>query len=317
MASKIQFKRGKDENVASLYATAALAPVGEPIFATDKCKLYLATGEANQDGTPKYAIFTADGGNAGTGTVTKAVASISIDANKHLIATLTDNTVIDCGAIMGVPSGGTQGQVLAKKSGTDFDVQWQNSAGVEGTFGGEFQTYSDLIAFTEAIIGYSYIVTSDENHGGARTYYSLLQGKVWQYMGTFSDESATVQGSNYFTRQWNSSGDVVANNTKVLTIPYTDTFTIIAPEVWFYETGEANIIKTVSEFDSGSAANFVYDPNFIEFVGTGTGTGSQMRIKTTYTVPFVKDNSWTGSGQYSECDIDLSKFKTIDSITVG
>lgn len=311
MLKKIQLKRGKEENIKGLYNTAEKAPIGEPIFATDTCKLYIVTGEANDDGTPKYAIFTADKALAST-----VVSSISISADKHLIAKLSDNSTIDCGAIIGVPSGGKKGQVLVKQTDTDFDVNWQDSSGVQGIFGGEFSTKKDLLAYADATVGYSYIVTTDEDHDNLRTYYTLLQGKIWQYMGTFSDESSTVQGSNYFTRQWNSQGDVKANDTKVLSIPYTDTFTIIAPEVWFYETGEENIVRTVSEFDSGSSAAFAYDERYVEFVGTGTGTGSQMRLKTQYTFPFVKDTTWTADGQYSECEIDLSQFKTVESITV-
>ena len=254
-------------------------------------------------------------GSASEVTFPTAVTKLSIAGN-HLTAAMSDGTKVDIGAVVSVPSGGTQGQVLVKKSGSDYDVTWQNNAGVQGTFGGEFSTKADLLAYTDPIVGYSYVVKNDEEHDGIRTYYTLLQGKVWQYMGSFSDDSSVVQGSSYFTRQWNSSGDVVANDTKVLTIPYTDTFTIIAPEVWFYETGETNIVKTVSEFDSGSAAAFSYDPRYVEFVGTGTGTGSQMRLKTSYSFPFTKDETWTGDGQYSECSIDLTQFKTVESITV-
>lgn len=267
------------------------------------------------------ATFTADSnwrklGSNGDVTFPTAVSKLTI-SNNQLTANLTDGTSINIGTVVSVPSGGSQGQVLVKKTGSDYDVTWQNSAGVQGTFGGEFSTKVDLTAYADPIVGYSYIVTTDEEHGNARTYYTLLPGKVWQYMGTFSDESAVVQGSSYFTRQWNSSGDVAAGDTKVLTIPYTDTFTIIAPEVWFYETGETNIVKTVSEFDSGSAAAFAYDDRYVEFVGTGAGTGSQMRLKTSYTFPFVKDTTWTADGQYSECEIDLTQFKTVESITVS
>lgn len=315
MATLIKFKRGTENKISSLYQVADI-PAGEPIFTTDTFKLYLLTGQTDSSGNPVYAIFSSDK-TPGGATQGNYVTGINIDASRHLVATLADKTNVDCGLIIGVPSGGASGQILAKKTDSDYDVIWQNSAGVQGTFGGEFSTKADLIAYTSPIIGYSYVVTTDEDHSNARTYYTLLQGKIWQYMGTFADDSATVSGDTYFTRQWNSTGDIVAGDTKVLSIPYTDTFTIIAPEVWFYETGEENIIRTVSEFDNGSAAAFAYDPDHVEFVGTAAGTGSQMRIKTSYSIPFVKDTTWTEAGQYSECSIDLSQFKTVESISVN
>jgi len=183
------------------------------------------------------------------------------------------------------------------------------------TYGGEFATKADLMAYATPYIGYSYIVTSDEDQSGLRTYYKYITGGTWVLMGTFSDVLLSG-GSNSYNMQWNSPSDIVAGTTKVLPTPYTSTFNVVAPTVLKFESGEQNIVKTVSEFDNGSATSFKYDPNFVEFVGTDAGSGSQMRLKTNYTYPFVKDTTWTGTGQYAECDIDMSVFKSVESITV-
>ena len=39
-----------------------------------------------------------------------------------------------------------------------------------------------------------------------------------------------------------------------------------------------------------------------------------MRLKTQYIFPFAKHTTWTADGQYSECGIDLSQFKSVESI---
>ncbi|VBB05559.1 Hypothetical protein LUCI_0769 [Lucifera butyrica] len=216
-----------------------------------------------------------------------------------------------------VPAGGTTGQVLVKKSTADGDVQWQDSAGVQGTFGGEFATKADLLAATDLQIGYNYIVTADESQGGRRSYYSYQPGKVWQYMGSFADGMATGSNSNVYSYQWNSAADVVANTEKSLSIPPNPQFNRLAPTVLKLEAGIVDQVQTVCEFDSEAAASFVYDSRYVEFVGSGTGVSSQMRLKTIYQEALSIKGTLDGTGQYSESDwVDPTKWKTVEKTEV-
>lgn len=217
-----------------------------------------------------------------------------------------------------LPPGGTTGQVLAKKSDADGDVQWQNSAGIQGTFGGEFSTKADLLAFSSPQIGFNYIVTADETQGGARTYYTYIVGGTYQYMGSFSDGSTNTGGGSGggYSRQWNSPADVVAGNEKVLVIPYTASFVLVQPTILKFISGIQNVVTTVSEFDNGAASSFEYNSNRVEFIGSGTGTGSQMHLKTIYEQTFTLVGALDSVGQYSTCSVNLSAFKTIEKVEV-
>lgn len=215
-----------------------------------------------------------------------------------------------------VPHGGTTGQVLAKKSNADGDIQWQNSAGIQGTFGGEFSTKADLLAYSTPQVGFNYVVTVDEDYGGSRTYYTYALGGIWQYMGSFSDGSISAGdgGGGGYSRQWTSPSDLVANDTKVLAIPYTSSFVVAQPTVLKFESGQTNIIQIANEFDNGQSSSFAFNAQFVEFVGTGSGSGSQMHLITHYQYPFTVDSSWTQQGKYSEVEFDASIFKAVSNI---
>ena len=83
-------------------------------------------GAAGQDGadgvSPEVTIATITGGH--TVTITDA------DHPSGQSFNVMDGQ--DGSAGVGVPSGGTTGQVLKKKSGTDYDTEWQNESGGSG-----------------------------------------------------------------------------------------------------------------------------------------------------------------------------------------
>ena len=86
------------------------------------------TGPAGQDGQNGS---NGQDGFSPSASVSKSgsVATISItDKNGTTTTTISDGTNGQNGADgVGVPSGGTQGQILAKSSGTDYDTTWINS----------------------------------------------------------------------------------------------------------------------------------------------------------------------------------------------
>jgi len=87
----------------------------------------------------------------------------------------------------GVAAGGTAGQVLTKKSGTDYDTEWQDPAGGSVSVGDSIKGYCEYESFDTFTANQRRIVTL---HTGRS--YSILTGKkivhaalVWSYsLGT-------------------------------------------------------------------------------------------------------------------------------------
>ena len=88
-------------------------------------------GEPGQDGTPGNGITsiekTSTSGNVDTYTIT-------FDDGTNTTFTVTNGTDGEDGE--GVPEGGTTGQILKKKSGTDYDTEWVDPAGETASLDG-------------------------------------------------------------------------------------------------------------------------------------------------------------------------------------
>lgn len=89
--------------------------------------------------TLREGISRGEKGDPGVG-----IESVAIDNDGYMTITFTDDTswTSDVSvkgpqgtAGVGVPTGGTTGQVLAKKSGSDYDTEWVNQSGGGGGTG--------------------------------------------------------------------------------------------------------------------------------------------------------------------------------------
>lgn len=81
--------------------------------------------------------------------------SATVTEQNHLILSFTNGTEHDCGEIVtlkgdkgdpgeGIPKGGSKGQVLTKKSGSDYDAEWKTPSGGGG--GGSAELSEELTA---------------------------------------------------------------------------------------------------------------------------------------------------------------------------
>ena len=167
---------------------------GARISITDKDGTTTADITNGTDGTPGTPGATGPAGADGfspTANVTQTVtgARISItDKDRTTTADITNGTNGAPGATgpqgpagVGVPTGGTTGQVLAKKSNTDYDTEWVNQSGGGG--GGNVPT--------PPAYANRYLRTKDAK--GTMEWGSLPISDVFKGV-TFSEEVAEVCG---------------------------------------------------------------------------------------------------------------------------
>ena len=150
------------------------------------------------------------------------------------IQTITvDNTQYDINAANGVIPGGTAGQVLAKKTNTDLDLEWVNQSGGGG-------------GAVDSVNGQTGTVVLDADDVGALPDSTT-------YVASFNGNTGAVTYAAPVTSVNTQTGDVV------LSIPSTaaDVGAIAAPSspatgaflVW---SGSAWVAQTLSVWSGGS-----------------------------------------------------------------
>ena len=126
---------------------------GATITVTDKSGTTTATVNNGTDGITPNVSATATVDNT-TGTPSVQVTKSGTDEAPAFNFAFTGIKGADGQSIAGpgVPAGGTAGQVLAKKSGTDYDTEWVNQSGGGSTsfYDGEYS-----FRFTDSVAAHS------------------------------------------------------------------------------------------------------------------------------------------------------------------
>ena len=176
------------------------------------------TGQAGADGFSPSASVTKSG----------SVATITItDKNSTTTTTISDGTNGQDGHDgVGVPSGGTQGQVLIKNSATDYDTIWGNvNVSNKATFLGSIDNYStqntaiDLDELAEGL----YILYFPRYTSTINLYYKItINGTTYQYALGFDDydgnKAFTIDHTIYLWMVNNINGKTITSDTDIVRI---------------------------------------------------------------------------------------------------
>lgn len=148
---------------------------------------------------------------AGDNTVTVNAANRTIAVNTSTIATKASVTALEDKAI---PSGGSAGQVLKKKTATDYDMEWGNESGGGG--GGMLVT----VTRTNGISGYVY--TADKTFAEIRA--AILNGDnvsvvlVTQYSSSwyYTLKDCDTTEANFTHTRYGINGLIEENTISIL-----------------------------------------------------------------------------------------------------
>ena len=183
----------------------------------DNGNWYLGTTDTGKPSRGATGQNGADGqdGVSPTATVSKSgtVATISItDKNGTTTATINDGTNCQNGQDgVGVPSGGTQGQVLVKSSGTDYDTTWGEASGGVKVFYRENGSGANRFDFDNNELGlyyfyssYSYFQYKVGNNQASLNYLTPIQ---FLYTKKFADASLNEEIGTLFACRDNNYSD--------------------------------------------------------------------------------------------------------------
>ena len=211
------WNEGEDSSVDRIYATASVDDgTGVPSVSTSK-------KVSGNDITFGFDFHNLKGE---TGKGTKGDDGFSPIANVQQTETGATITVTDKSgtttatvengrpglAGQGVPAGGTAGQVLTKKSGTDYDTEWKDPTGGGGTTGGKIRLVdeTDSSVFPQYLFKKRYI---------AEAQYTWNQSFSDVYSApdtNFNNRILTVTSDIKFT--WNTDPSVLW--AKILTVRF-------------------------------------------------------------------------------------------------
>lgn len=154
----------------------AIGPQGEPG----------ATGASAGFGTPTATV------DSSTGTPSVTVTASGPDTAK-VFAFAFHNLKGDSG--QGVPTGGTEGQVLAKRSGTNYDTEWVNQSG-----GADPATVAPLMDGTAAVGSSTKYAREDHVHPtdtSRATKADFTSFTITLASASWSSNAQTVSNANF------------------------------------------------------------------------------------------------------------------------
>ena len=156
-------------------------------------------------------------GEDGVG-ITSIVKSGTVGNVDTYTITLTDgstyNFTVTNGEGIGVPEGGTTGQVLVKKSNTDYDTEWANAGAGEGVPAGG--TTGQILAKKT---GADYDTEWVDNEGGSDVTseiesLSAAASELASETGSLSTENSTQTSEiNSLSSEYNSLSSEISSNT--------------------------------------------------------------------------------------------------------
>lgn len=138
-----------------------------------------------------------------------SVTAVEINSSNHLICTMSDDSTIDAGYVPNLPKGGQKGQVLAKKSNTDGDVEWKNESGGGG--GGSAELQDDLTTAI-SVGGIASGVTYEAGTSLEDLWRDLLEPTLYP---SFTAPSASI---TYGASQYYAVGATVAAMTATVAL---------------------------------------------------------------------------------------------------
>ena len=133
--------------------------------------------------------------------------------------------------------------------------------------------------------------------------------------GTYATPSGSGSGSGGASNfaqvtKMNVTASSASPKTVDITMPSSRTFFYATPNVLKFESTQTGVLVTACNFNNGDATDFVYNADYVTFDG-------YMKLKTEYSIN-VGTPAALGSGYLaSSAEIDMSNYKTVESIDVG
>lgn len=171
----------------------------EPIITASK------TGKVTTvyvDGTSIATINDGDDGNTPVITASKTGTTTTIYADGVAIATIEDGTTAH-----DVPSGGTSGQVLAKQSNTDYDLEWVNQAGggAKNVWYGTCSTSASSSPKTVTTTSGDFTLTTGNILCVLFAHANALSGATLEVDGNTAKAAYPMDGVSDISNRWGSN----------------------------------------------------------------------------------------------------------------